>query len=153
MSTATKAAGTCECGAVKILVTLPFKGSVHCHCGGCRRVHGAAFVTWLSVNRKNLQISGREHLRWFESKPTARRGFCAHCGTHLLYLAEGWPDDVHVTRGCLLDKDNIPPPKAHIAFDQRVDWFSFSDSLPRFTSQTLSIHEQSASKNISHDSA
>jgi hypothetical protein len=133
MDSETRAAGRCHCGAVKLIVTLPVKGCVHCHCGGCRQVHGAAFVTWFSVPREQLQISGREHLKWYKDKETSRRAFCTNCGTHLLYVADQWPGDVHVTRACIFNDAEISP-RVHLAFDQRVDWFPFEDTLPRMAS-------------------
>lgn len=130
MSADTRAAGRCHCGAVKILVTLPVKGCIHCHCGGCRQVHGAAFVTWFSVLREKLQMAGGEHLKWYEDTPTSRRAFCTNCGTHMFYVASRCPEDVHVTRACILNDVEITP-KVHLSFDQHVDWFPFQDALPR----------------------
>ena len=34
--------GSCLCGAVRFEVTLPSKFCAHCHCGNCRKAHGAA---------------------------------------------------------------------------------------------------------------
>jgi hypothetical protein len=130
MDTVTRAAGRCSCGAIKILITLPVKGCVHCHCPACRQAHGAAFVTWLSVPRERFQLSGREKLKWYQDTPTSRRGFCDHCGSPMLFMAERWPDDVHVARACIFGDVDIAP-KIHLSFDQRVDWFPFEDSLPR----------------------
>jgi hypothetical protein len=129
MSAETKAAGRCACRAVKLLATLPAKGCVHCHCRGCRQVHGAAFMTWFSIPRQNLQISGREHLKWFKDTEYSRRGFCGECGTHMLYMSDRWPGDVHVTLGCIFNDVEIFP-RFHLSFNQRVSWFPFEDSLP-----------------------
>lgn len=136
MSTETRAAGRCNCGAVKVLITLPVKGCVHCHCIACRRAHGAAFVTWVSVPREKLQLSGREHLRWYKDTETSRRGFCTNCGTPMLFVAGHCPGDVHVTRACIFTDVEIPP-LAHLSFPQRVDWIHIADSLPRMEENRL----------------
>jgi hypothetical protein len=138
MSTETQAAGRCYCGAIKILLSLPVKGCVHCHCPACRRAHGAAFVTWFSVPRESLQLSGREHLKWYKDTETSRRGFCVNCGSQMLFMADRWPSDVHVTRACIFNDVEITP-RAHLSFDQRVDWFPFEDSLPRWTTEMVPI--------------
>jgi hypothetical protein len=120
------------------LVSLPVKGCVHCHCPACRRVHGAAFVTWLSALREKVQISGSEHLRWYKDTETSRRAFCSNCGSPLLFVADRWPGDVHVSRSCIFNDVDISP-RAHLSFDHRVTWFPFEDSLPRLTSRMVPI--------------
>ena len=143
MSTETRAAGRCHCGAVKILFPLPPKGCIHCHCPACRRVHGAAFVTWVSVLREQLKLSGREHLKWYKDTPTSMRAFCTNCGTHMLFVADRWPEDVHVTRACIFNDVEVIP-RAHLSFDLRVDWFPFADSLPRLLSPEAAARQASA---------
>jgi hypothetical protein len=138
VSTENRAAGRCYCGAVKILITLPVKGCVHCHCPACRRAHGAAFVTWLSIPRESLQLSGREHLKWYRDTDTSRRAFCANCGSQMLFMANRWPEDVHVTRACIFSDAEINP-RAHLSFDQRVSWAEAGDSLPAFATDMKQV--------------
>jgi hypothetical protein len=130
MSIENRAAGCCSCEAVKVLITLPVKGCVHCHCHRCRHTHGAAFVTWLSVSRDRLRLAGREHLRWFSPNARSSRGFCGNCGTHILFLPHETPHEVHVTRACIFSAVEIAP-RFHIFFDQHVEWCEFVDALPR----------------------
>jgi hypothetical protein len=128
---ATPPAASCACRRLKVLITLPIKGCVHCHCQGCRSVHGAAFVSWVSTARAGIRISGREHLKWYRPSKTTWRGFCANCGTHLLYLeATRWPGDVHIPRACIFNDVDVVP-RAHVFFDRRAAWCSCEDSLPR----------------------
>jgi hypothetical protein len=49
----------------------------------------------------------------------------------MLFVAEKYPGDVHVTRACILDDVDVPP-RAHVFFDQHVEWYPFADPLPRF---------------------
>ena len=37
---AVRAAGGCECGAVRYEVRGPLREVIDCHCGQCRRTHG-----------------------------------------------------------------------------------------------------------------
>ena len=60
--------GSCLCGAVRFDVTLPTVFCAHCHCKMCQRNHGAAFVTWLAVERSQLDVTrGREDLVRYDS--------------------------------------------------------------------------------------
>src|SRR5690606_122122 len=94
MSTAT---ARCFCNAVSISATLPSKWVAHCHCTMCRRAHGAAFVTWAGFEDGNCRIDDPDsQLNWFESSPGAERGFCARCGSTLLFRSQRWAGELHV---------------------------------------------------------
>jgi hypothetical protein len=41
--------GTCLCGDVAFEMTGPIEPLVHCHCSMCRKHHGAAFASFVSV--------------------------------------------------------------------------------------------------------
>ena len=41
--------GGCLCGSVRYRATGKPIAPTHCHCETCRRVSGAAFMTWVSV--------------------------------------------------------------------------------------------------------
>lgn len=129
MSDESHVLGGCACGAVRFVVTLPVKWCAHCHCHACRRNHGAPVVTWLGVASGSFRLAGREHLKWHVCSDSAKRGFCAECGTPLLFLSTRWPDEVHVTRASLADEVDITP-SAHVYSEQHVPWFPFDDALP-----------------------
>src|SRR4029077_4627979 len=112
------------------VINLPVKYCVHCHCPHCRRSHGTAFVTWVSVERENLRLDGREHLKWYRCSDRSRRAFCGTCGTPVLFVSTQWPGEIHLTRANLAPGVKIFP-RAHIHFDQHGGWFPFEDALPR----------------------
>lgn len=128
--------GSCLCGAVQLEITLPTKWCAHCHCSKCRRAHGAAFVTWVGVHEERFRVLGGEDvLVHFASSPQARRSFCGHCGTSLLFRSERWPGEVHVVRVALegeLDRE----PAAHVFFDDRARWIDAAEELPRYGGPT-----------------
>lgn len=130
MSDESVAVGSCACGLVKYVVTLPVKWCAHCHCIACRQHHGAPVVTWFGVAAESFRLGGREHLKWFVCSEEAKRGFCTNCGTPLLFMSTRWPDEVHVTRASLLGRTDVLP-RAHVHFDQHVKWSPLEDSLPR----------------------
>jgi len=78
--------GGCLCGAVRYTLRAVPSDVAHCHCRICRRSAGAAFVTWATVPRTDLAVTGEP--RWFRSSRLARRGFCPTCGTQLFFAQE-----------------------------------------------------------------
>jgi hypothetical protein len=95
--------GRCECATVKYQVRGELKDFCHCHCSICRRLHGAAFVTWGGVLRADVTYeSGEDHLRRYAFSDNADSLFCDTCGAtvavefkpdaHMLYLALGTAD-------------------------------------------------------------
>lgn len=123
--------GSCLCGAVAFECTLPTKWVAHCHCGLCRRAHGAAFVTWVGIPDAQFRVSaGEAQLRWYHSTPEAERGFCATCGSTLFFRSSKWPGEMHVVVSNLhaaLDR----APQAHVNWDSHVDWYVPDDALPK----------------------
>lgn len=131
VSTADRAAGACLCGAVKFVATFPTKWVAHCHCTMCRRAHGAAFVTWVSVPAGQFEMNDLQGLlRTYESSAGALRQFCGRCGASLVFRSQNWPGEVHVARANFIDPvDRMPA--VHGFYDTHADWFSVNDCLPR----------------------
>jgi len=136
MSESKSVEGGCLCGAVRFAVTLPTMFCGHCHCTMCQRNHGAAFVTWLAIDRSQLDvIAGRSELVRYESSVHGTRSFCSRCGTSLFCENATHPDRVDIP----LANMNGPTdraPQVHVYVDSRADWFSITDSLPRLGGKT-----------------
>ena len=123
--------GRCLCGAVAFECTLPSKWVAHCHCSLCRRAHGAAFVTWAGFEQSRFRCTaGEQQLRWYRSTPEAERGFCAHCGSTLLFRSSRWPGEIHVAVANL-DAPLDRAPQAHVYWNSHVDWYVPADELPK----------------------
>jgi len=121
--------GGCLCGKVRFSVQLPSKWCAHCHCGMCRRAHGAGFVTWVGFPCEQFSLSGDpEHLSWFKSSEGARRGFCNRCGSSMLFESDRWPGETHVALACL-DSPIDRKPQANVFFKTHVDWIPIDESL------------------------
>lgn len=128
------AAGGCLCGAVRFRVGLPSRWVAHCHCRMCQRAHGAAFVTWVSVEAASLalQEGAGAALAWHGSSPGAARGFCRRCGSPMLFRSEAWPAELHVAAAALDDGPDRPP-QVHAFWDTHVAWTRADPDLPRRT--------------------
>ena len=123
--------GRCYCGGVTFEVTLPSRFCAHCHCGNCRRAHGAAFVTYAGFPERQFALTGGgDLLVRYRTDTGATRSFCRRCGTTLLYEGPRWAGEVHVARACI-DGEIDRAPEAHVEVDNKATWWTFDDDLPR----------------------
>jgi len=78
-------AGSCFCGAVRLVVKGAPEGMGYCHCRSCRSWSGGpvnAFSLW---KPEALEIeSGAEHIATFQRTPLSERKYCRKCGGHLM---------------------------------------------------------------------
>lgn len=126
------ARGSCLCGSVRFTVAFPSKWCAHCHCTMCRKEHGAGYVTWAGFAAESLDIqSGKDVLQWYQSSAAAQRGFCAKCGSSMLFRSSRWPGEIHVALGCMDDPIDRQP-QAHVYHDTRVDWVVIDEALDTF---------------------
>ena len=81
-------AGACLCGAVRYRVRGPLRPVINCHCNQCQRWSGH-IVAATAIARDGFEIDDHGELRWFESSPGIRRGFCGRCGSSLFWDDSG----------------------------------------------------------------
>lgn len=128
--------GRCLCGAVTYDVVAPTTIASHCHCESCRRAHGAAFVSWVTVPATGFVITaGADRLVRFASSPGAYRSFCGTCGSHLVMHYDAEPEWAWFALATLV----TPPdrlPDRHYSYEERVAWFPFRDELPKLRGKT-----------------
>ena len=124
--------GSCLCGAVRYEIDGPFASASHCHCGQCRKGHGAAFASYGLVSSAAFRIvAGAECIASYRSSATATRTFCRRCGSNLEWRGSATPERTAVALGTL-DGDPGIRPGSHIFVASKAPWFEISDALPRF---------------------
>lgn len=124
--------GACYCGSVRYRASGAPKFVAHDHCSICRRIAGAAYVTWVGFREEQVEVlAGREALRTFAQTETAHRQFCGACGSHLFFRSARWPGEVHATLATIQEPIGLVP-KAHVYFSDRASWSSHDETLPRF---------------------
>ena len=130
---ANRTTGSCLCGAVTYRVRGRLRDVIACHCSKCRRVHGH-FSAYASARRENLDISGKEHLKWYRSvtdeTPNVHRGFCSRCGSSLFWDPRD-NDYVYISAGTL-DAPTGLKTVGNIWTSQAGDYYEISDSLPAY---------------------
>lgn len=131
--------GSCLCGAVRYEVEGPFVEAHHCHCGMCRKQHGAAFATYAACKERTLKIEGEEQVSVFASTPAVKRKFCRTCGSSLFFTHEAAPKLVWVAMGTMDDggaaAGELPVPDANCFASSKARWWTISDALPAHDGQ------------------
>ena len=122
--------GGCFCGRVRYRVAREPLGSAICHCVSCRRTSGAQSVAWLTFPFDGFSFLSADP-REYRSSPGVSRTFCESCGTSLTYRQDEDHDSIDVTTASLDLPDEFPPTR-HIWLEDKVDWESVNDGLPRF---------------------
>ncbi|TCT36164.1 GFA family protein [Martelella mediterranea] len=116
--------GRCECGAVAFEVDAVRDTVTVCHCSQCRRTSGHL---WASTHAPfdKLTFLNDEGLRWYASSDTAKRGFCAQCGSSLFYRMND-ETGIGIAAGCLDDTSALRIGK-HIFVADKGDYYSLPD--------------------------
>ncbi len=121
-----RATGRCLCDAVTLEIRGPLRDVVVCHCGQCRRQHGAP-PSYTAAAWSDVRMKGEENLAWYQSSPAARRGFCSKCGASLFWEPMG-SGRVSIAAGCL-DKPTDLRTVRHIYVADKGDFYEIKDGL------------------------
>ena len=124
--------GSCLCGAVRYEIDGPVGRPENCHCGMCRKAHGAAFSTNAVVPTEALRvIAGAQMLAEYESSPHRRKCFCRRCGSQLFIRRLNRPELTVVTLGTLDDDPGVRPIR-HVFVGSKAPWHEIDVPLPAF---------------------
>lgn len=121
--------GGCQCGAVRYRAEAVMDNAHLCHCRMCQKAVGNVFVALVAVPKDALAWTRGTPARW-RSSAHVERGFCAACGTPLIY------DDVTSSRVSLtigsLDNPAEFPPVTHDGVEGRMPWLTNLNEVPDF---------------------
>jgi hypothetical protein len=123
---AVRARARCLCGAVSFTIAGPLRDVVVCHCGQCLHNHGVP-PGYTSAAWSDIEFSARDRLRWYQSSPKARRGFCAECGASLFWEPIG-EERVSINVGALDAPTGLRTVR-HIYTAGKPDWDEIDDGL------------------------
>jgi hypothetical protein len=128
--------GSCLCGRITYEAEVSPAPFVHCHCHICRKAHGSAFSSVMSIPRQAFRwIKGEELLTSYESSPGKFRRFCSGCGSHILAERVNQPN-VLLRLGCL-DTPISDKANAHIWRSDGASWYDPRDNTPEFTAGVI----------------
>lgn len=118
--------GGCACGAVRYHVHGPLRDVIDCHCSDCRHAtgHHAAMT---AAARDDVEVTGE--VRWWDSTPGTRRGFCSTCGSPLFWDAVG-RNRLWIHAGSL-DLPTGLKTRGHVFVADMSDYYAITDGLPQ----------------------
>jgi hypothetical protein len=122
--------GSCLCGAV----TYVYHGSISeiamCHCSQCRRAQGGAFATNSPVNAEQLEFTGNEYIKEFQSTDNKVRAFCTNCGSALYSARKDLPSVKRLRLGTVSTEFTCSN-KYHIWAGSKAAWHEITDQHPQ----------------------
>lgn len=123
--------GSCQCGRVRYRVKGEPREMGHCHCTDCRKMHGAAFATYVGVPCSGFAwVQGEDRLTTFKAESGTIRAFCRVCGSSLTSRIDSEPENIYITAGTL-DSPISKRPEYNIWVRSRAPWFEIRDGLPQ----------------------
>lgn len=128
MTIATRTGG-CLCSGVRYEISGPLRPVIGCHCRQCRKTSGH-HVAATAAPRAALRLVAADTLRWFESSPDARRGFCGRCGGNLFWEQKG-ADATSIFTGTLDDASGLSI-AGHIFVADKGEYYEITDGTPCF---------------------
>ena len=122
--------GSCLCSGIHYEIEGPVADMTNCHCGMCRKAHGAAFVTVVTARGADFRwTQGEELVEKFKSSAQLERAFCRICGSSLV-IVEPETAEVFVAAGTLDDDPGIRL-ESHIFVGSKAPWLESFGDEPR----------------------
>lgn len=122
--------GSCLCGAVAFEITGPLRDVVDCHCRQCRKQSGH-FWAATSAAHADFRLTQEEGLAWYRASPSAKRGYCRHCGSFLFWQPEG-EDRISIAVGAFDGKTGLQTAKS-IYHEDAGDYYDPEQGPPPAT--------------------
>ncbi len=123
--------GSCLCSGVRYEIDGSVEDMTNCHCGMCRKAHGAAFATVVTAQGADFRwTQGEELIETYKSSAELDRVFCRVCGSSLVII-EPKTGEVYVAAGTL-DEDPGIRLESHIFVGSKAPWLDILDDRPRF---------------------
>ena len=124
--------GGCLCGKITYAAEGDISDFSHCHCSMCRKLHGAAYVTFAAVPRKGFAWkTGEDQLRTYASSVAIDRYFCNQCGSQLGCYYQPEPELLYLAMGTANGNPDHPP-DYHIFAASKAPWHEITDGKPAY---------------------
>lgn len=123
--------GSCLCGSVSFSVTGFSKQAANCHCSMCRKFHGAAFGTLVSVSGL-VWIAGEDYLSEYTADNGSTRTFCQRCGSSLGFRPKGVAVKEIELAIAAFDSDIPVKLDAEIYTSNKANWCDLNPKLTTF---------------------
>ena len=124
--------GSCLCGSVAFTIERLTRDVLACHCTQCRKVSGH-FWAATRVDIEYFHITSDEGLRWFDSSPNTKRGFCSNCGSTLFFRPDGRPS-ISVSAGCIDGATGLKTAQ-HWYVADKGDYYQLNDGVEQLAGE------------------
>lgn len=94
----------------------------------CQRWSGSVVATDAIVLKQEFRIT-KGAPKFYQSSSSAERGFCADCGSPLIFKAING-DWLSIQTGTL-DDPELAPPSGHYGIEGKISWLNIKDELPQ----------------------
>lgn len=130
---ATHVTGGCLCGSIRYEAEVFLQNGYICHCTICQRSTGQPAEITVLIKAGTLKYLKKEP-KYYVSSNDGKRGFCADCGSRIVWQALAPEDDwlTNVTVGSL-DRPAEARVTRHIYADTRLPWYHVCEELPKLT--------------------
>ena len=122
-----RASGQCLCGGVRYEVRGPLRPVLECHCRTCRRFTGGLWNA-TAARREHVTLRDERTLKWYQSSPQVRRGFCGECGSSLVWDRKD-RTYLGITAGSLDEPTGLEL-AARIFTGEAGDYYKFGPEIP-----------------------
>lgn len=106
-----KFTGSCMCGNVQFHAEGDPMFMANCHCEDCRKSSGAAYSTFVFMNKEDVDMTGKtssfDHKA--DSGNTLTKHFCGNCGCPTYVENEVRPTVVGLRAGIINEHDAVEP--------------------------------------------
>lgn len=128
----TKVTGGCLCGRIRYEAEVFLRNGYICHCTICQKSTGQPAEITVPIKAGSLKYSGAEP-KFYVSSEYGKRGFCAECGSRIVWQASRSEDD-WLTNICVgsLDNPSKARPSSHIFINTQLPWYHICEDLPKF---------------------
>lgn len=122
--------GGCRCGNISYQCDGEPAYVGNCHCMDCQKFSGAAYVSWATFRRSQFHLDEGE-IKKVSCTPGITRGFCADCGTPLIWFSDDSAEWLDVTVGSI---DNPMPfkPQSEAFVSRALPWVILDPNVPHF---------------------
>ena len=127
----TKVSGGCLCGRVRYEAEVFLQNGYICHCTICQRSTGQPAEITVLIKAGTLRYL-QDEPKYYVSSQDGKRGFCAHCGSRLVWQALRPEDDwlTNLTVGTL-DRPSEARMTRHVYADTQLPWYQVCEDLPK----------------------
>ena len=129
MSDLSESHGSCLCGKVQIFAKSMNTHVAACHCSMCRKWTGGPLMAVECGT--DVNFTGEEHIKIYNSSDWAERGFCNQCGSHLFYRLK--ENNLHFIPVGLFDKCDGIEFDHQVFIDDKPDYYDFANKTKNMT--------------------